>query len=83
MQQTQLTEGCASILAGQLVDAGMSRQDHLDLGGKHVLPARDDHVFEPVAQEEVMVLVEVADVPGAEPAVGREGLAGRAGLGWA
>ena len=43
----------------------------LDLDGIHVLAAADDHVLDPVGEEEVAIVVEVAAVAGAQPAVRR------------
>src|SRR5699024_12581043 len=43
-----------------------------DLGGVDVLTAGDEHVLEPVDDEEEPILVEVADVTGVEPAAGGE-----------
>ena len=48
-----------------LVDGG------LHLRAVHVLAAAEDHVLGPVDQEQEAVLVEIADVPSMEPAVGQ------------
>ena len=57
------------------VDGG---QDRLDLLGVQVLASADDHVLHAIDDAEVAVVVEHADVPGAQPAVD-DGLCG--GLG--
>ena len=56
---------------GDVGDAGMGHQHVLDLGRVHVLAAGHDHVLHPVVDVEVAVVVEVAGVAGAEPAVRR------------
>ena len=45
-------------------------QHALDLGTGDVLAAGDDHVLEPVDDEQVAVLVPNADVAGVKPAAG-------------
>ena len=50
--------------------AGVLVEHPLDLGARDVLAAGDDHVLEPVDDEEVAVVVEHADVAGVEPAAG-------------
>src|SRR5690606_33998864 len=60
-------------------DGRVAHQDVLDLGGVDVLPARDDHVLDPVVHVEVAVLVQVADVAGPEPVVLGQGGLGRLG----
>ena len=54
---------------GDLADAGMAREDVLDLERVDVLAARDDHVVESAVEPEVAVLVEPPDVAGVVPAV--------------
>jgi hypothetical protein len=43
----------------------------LDLDRIDVLAAADDHVLDPVGEEQVALVVDVAAVAGAQPAVGR------------
>ena len=57
---------------GDIRDGGMVEQRVLDLGGVHVLAARDDHVLHPVGEEEIAVLIEKARVTRPEPSVGVE-----------
>ena len=59
----------------RIPDAGILPQHRLQLGGIDVLAAGDHHVLLAVDDPEIAVLVEPADVAGAEPAV-EEGLAG-------
>jgi hypothetical protein len=47
----------------------MLRERLLHLDRVDVLAAADDHVLDPVGEEEVAVLVDVAAVAGAQPAV--------------
>ena len=42
--------------------------DGLDVRGKHVLPARDDHVFLAIHERQKAVRVDFADIAGPEPA---------------
>src|SRR3954451_20371596 len=62
---------------GYVAQPGEVRQGTLDLGRVHVLPTGDDHVLEPVDDEQAFILVEVADVAGMEPALCIEGSTGR------
>ena len=55
----------------------MLGQHPLDLDRVHVLAAGDDHVLEPVLDEDVAAVVDPADVAGAEPAVLGDRLRGR------
>ena len=56
---------------GDLRDARVAREHVLDLERMDVLAARDDHVVDPAVDPEVAVLVEVAGVARAVPAVAR------------
>jgi hypothetical protein len=58
-------------------DAGLSEQEVLDFPRVDLLAAPVDHVVGPPGQEQVAVLVEVAQVAGVEPAAGTDS-AGRA-----
>lgn len=58
-----------------LGDAWVAFQDVLDLGRVDVLTGDEDGVLDAVADEDVTVLVDVAGVPGVDPAVD-EGLGG-------
>ena len=58
--------------------AGWS-EHRFDLGRVHVLAAGDDHVLDPVDDEQVAVGVDVAAVAGMQPAVGGEQLRGLLG----
>src|SRR5512133_2944917 len=55
-----------------LVNRGMLGERLLDLDREDILSAADDHVLDPIRQEEVSRVVEVAAVAGAQPAVGAE-----------
>ena len=48
----------------------------LDLGRVDVLPARDDHVLDPVGYEQVPAVADVPDIAGAQPAVVGDRLGG-------
>src|SRR5699024_11992584 len=50
----------------------VGERGRFELGGVDVLSAGDEHVLEPVDDEEEPVIVEVADVTGVEPAAGGE-----------
>jgi hypothetical protein len=50
-------------------DAGLREQDLFDLPGVDLLPAPVDHVVGPPDEEQVAVLVQVAEVAGVQPAV--------------
>src|SRR5689334_10599673 len=54
---------------GDVGDVGVLRQRLLDLDRIDVLAAADDHVLDPVSEEQVAVLVEIPAVAGAQPAV--------------
>src|SRR3954469_22252611 len=54
---------------GDLHDRRVLREHPLDLGRVHVLAAGDDHVLEPVLDEHEALVVDAAQVAGAEPAV--------------
>ena len=78
-------DGLAPAVVGHADDRDLGHgrvlgQDLLDLGRVDVLPAGDDHVLEPVLDEEVAVVVDVPDVAGAEPAVVGDRLGGVVGL---
>ena len=60
-------------------DARLGEQDVLDFPRVDLLAAPVDHVVGPAGQEQVAVLVEVAQVAGVEPALGVDGT-GRAVL---
>ena len=62
---------------GDLHDRGMLGEYPLDLDRVDVLATRDDHVLEPVLDEDVAAVVDAADVAGAEPAVLGDRLGGR------
>src|SRR2546429_4445457 len=49
---------------GDLADGVVLGQEVLDLGGKHVLPAGDDHLVVATLDEQAPLLVDVADVAG-------------------
>src|SRR3569833_1787807 len=51
---------------------GVTHQDVLHLGRVDVLPARDDHVLDPVVDDEVAVLVQVAGVTRTQTAAGQK-----------
>src|SRR5690349_5819363 len=55
-------------------------QHLFDLGRIDVEAAADVHVLEPVGDRQVAVLVQSADVPGVQPALGIDGLGGRNGI---
>ena len=55
----------------------MVGQSALDLDGVDVLPAGDDHVLEPVLDEDETLVVDATDVTGAEPTIGGDRLRGR------
>ena len=57
-------------------DSGQAADRVLDLLGVEVLSAPDDHVFDPVDEGQIAVLVEPAHVSGPQPAVD-DGLSGR------
>src|ERR1035438_3817488 len=64
----------APFLVGQSDDRAvlhgrMGQQHLLDFGGVDVEAAGDDHVFGAVDDEQVIVVVEVADIPGVVPSV--------------
>ena len=61
-------------------DRRMRRHSILHLGGIHVLTAGDDHVFEPVDDVDVAVMVHPPSVAGVHPATAqrRGGLRGSA-----
>src|SRR5690625_5000262 len=58
---------------GHFVDVGVIVEHSLDLGRGDVLPATDDDVLGPVHQEDVVFLIDVADVSGGHPAVAEGG----------
>ena len=58
-------------------DIGVVADRALDFGGIDVLAAGDDHVLDAVVDVEVAVLVHVAGIAGAQPAVAVERLGGR------
>ena len=64
---------------GDLGDGRVLRQRLLDLDGIHVLAAADDHVLDPVGEEQVALVVEVAAVAGPQPPVGVSAAAVSAG----
>ena len=66
---------------GDLGDARDAHQQLLDLDGADVLAAADDDVLQAVGDAQAAVVVEHADVAGAEPAVGVERGGGRARVG--
>ena len=51
-------------------DAGLGEQDVLDFPGVDLLAAPVDHVIGPAGQEQVAVLVQMAQVAGGEPSLG-------------
>src|SRR5664280_106439 len=51
---------------GRVADLGKAQQGALDLGGVDIGPARDDHVDLAVAEEQVAVLVDQADIADGE-----------------
>src|SRR5664280_3793273 len=51
---------------GHVADLGKAQQGALDLGGVDIGPARDDHVDLAVAEEQVAVLVDQADIADGE-----------------
>ena len=53
----------------RLEHGGVAVEDVLDLGAVHVLAARDDHVLRAVDEVDVGLVVHVAEVAGAVPAV--------------
>src|SRR3954451_7608102 len=55
-----------------VLDLRVLGQDTLDLGRIDVLAAADDHVLDAVRDVEIAVAVNVAAVPRAQPAVGRD-----------
>jgi len=57
-------------------DAGLGEQDVLDFPRVDLLAAPVDQVVGPAGQEQVAVLVEVAQVAGVEPAFGVDGTRG-------
>ena len=57
----------------------MVRQRLLDLDGIDVLPPADDHVLDPVGEEEEAVLIHVAAVARAEPSVRSQRVGGLLG----
>src|SRR6185437_12733436 len=61
-------------------DPGLGEQELLDLPRVDLLPAPVDHVVRAAGQEQVAILVQVAEVAGLEPAVRVDG-AGRAARG--
>ena len=65
---------------GGLQHGGVAVEDVLDLLRIDVLAAPDDHVLDPVDQDQVAVVVEVSDVAGVQPSA----LAGpvRSSSGW-
>ena len=54
----------------RLEHVGMLVQHLLDLARIDVVAVADDHVLEPVDDEQIPVVVDVAEVAGREPAVG-------------
>ena len=62
--------GCSD--DGSLSHAWVVEEGGFHLGGVDVLASGDEHVLEPVDDEEETVGVEVPDVTGVEPAAGRE-----------
>jgi hypothetical protein len=54
-------------------------QERLQLGGCHLVGADLDELLEPVDDEHVAVLVDVAEVAGVQPAAGVEDLGGGVG----
>jgi hypothetical protein len=64
----------------RLGDIGAGVDLRLDFGAGDILPAADDDVLLAVDDEEITVLVDIADVAGADVAVGGEGSFGRFGV---
>ena len=60
-----------------VADPGVRVQQVLDLLGRDVLALADDDVLQTAGEHDVTVVAEVADVAGAEVAVGVEGLGGQ------
>src|SRR5436853_449855 len=60
---------------GHVEDGGVLGEHVLHLLGGDVLPAADDDVLLAVGDREVAVAIQPADVAGAEPAPGQEGVA--------
>ena len=54
---------------GRLVHVGVLVDGGLDLGAVHVLAAAQDHVLDPVLDVDEALVVEAAEVAGAQPAV--------------
>ena len=69
------------VAVGQgLADQRVRDQQVLDRGGRHVLPARgDDELLLPVHHGQEAVVVQAADVPGVQPALGVDQLRGQVG----
>src|SRR5690625_6831914 len=65
--------GVGDAQGGHFVDVGVIVEHSLDLGRGDVLPAADDDVLGPVHQEDVVFLIDVADVSGGHPAVAEGG----------
>lgn len=60
---------------GNLCDRWVRRDGIFHLGAEHVLATGDDHVLDPVADEQEPFLVLVGDITGADPAI-NDGLGG-------
>ena len=58
-------------------DRRMSTQDLIDLGWSDLLAAAVDHLAQPSGDEQIALVVEVAEVPGAVPPAGEERRRGR------
>ena len=71
------SSSCGIADHGGLAHRGVLVEDLLDLARVDVVAAADDELLLAVDDEEVAVLVDAADVAGAEPAVGVDRLGGR------
>ena len=58
----------------------MFQQDILDLGGKQIFAAADDHFLHPAGDLQEAAPVDGAKVAGVEPAIGINGLGGGIGV---
>jgi hypothetical protein len=65
---------------GRIRNAGVRKQDVLDLARIDILPAPNDHVLQPALNSHIALRVDAAEVAGVEPALRVESLCSRFGI---